>query len=199
MIARMRHTSTRRCTLSNQPDPEGSHGDSVNDNFSAAGVEVYKAMRAHEIMLNQATSTYEHATVAPLILVNGGAAVAYLTLAGALSRNSIGLVLPAAWAVAALTCWGLGLVFAQMMVGYGLREQRSWARRERMKRQRVEWILLNNFERLRDIVAPNDVATVQIEEEARLAKTARRRQSTMRYVSMVAFAAGVVCAALSLV
>jgi hypothetical protein len=182
----------------NPPDTDGSQGESTQGNVPAAGIEVYKAIRSHEIMLNQATSTYEHATVAPLILVNGGAAVAYLTLAGALSRNGSGLALPAVWAVTAIASWGFGLIFAQLMVGYGLKEQRSWARRERMNRQRYEWVLLENLQDLRAIVAPNDVAPEKIKEEGVIAKQARKRKAAMRYASMAAFGAGLLLAAVSL-
>jgi hypothetical protein len=37
-------------------------------------------------MLNQATSAFEHAAIAPLILLNGGGAVAFMTLLGASVR-----------------------------------------------------------------------------------------------------------------
>ena len=184
--------------MSHNPGSAGSQDESAHDSTSQAIIEIYKAMRAHELMLNQATSTYEHATVAPLILVNGGAAVAYLTLAGALSRNGGVLVLPASWAVTAVVCWGLGLILAQLMVGFGLKEQRSWARRERMNRQRVEWTLLNNFETLRVIVAPEDVGPAKLAKEKGDAVRARGRKTTMRYMSMVAFTAGLVFAAISL-
>ena len=45
-------------------------------------VEVYKALRAHELMLNQAASAFEHAVTTRLVTLNGGAAAAFLNLTG---------------------------------------------------------------------------------------------------------------------
>jgi hypothetical protein len=46
-------------------------------------LEEYKALRAHELMLNERTSEFERAALQPLFLLNGGAVVAFLTLLGA--------------------------------------------------------------------------------------------------------------------
>src|SRR3954469_19303145 len=100
---------------------------------SNPSIEVYKAIRAHEIMLNQATSAFEHAAAAPLVLLNGGAAVAYLTLLGAISDPAKSkLRFAAAWAVAALMSWALGLIAAQLAVTFGLISQCAYAKAQRL-------------------------------------------------------------------
>src|SRR5260370_31818513 len=47
-------------------------------------LEEYKALRAHELMLNERTSAFERAALQPLFLLNGGAGGAFLTLLGAI-------------------------------------------------------------------------------------------------------------------
>jgi hypothetical protein len=59
-------------------------------------------------MLNQATSKFEHAVVAPLLLLNGGGAVAYLTLLGAInSKQPSTLGVHTSWIAPALVMWAL--------------------------------------------------------------------------------------------
>ena len=43
----------------------------------------YKAIRAHELELNRATGAFEHAALRPVVILNGGALVAFLSLLGA--------------------------------------------------------------------------------------------------------------------
>ena len=69
---------------------------------SSTELEVYKAVRAHELMLDQATAAFEHAAIAPLLLINGGGAVAFLTLLGATADPSKSHVsISTGWAVGA--------------------------------------------------------------------------------------------------
>ena len=85
----------RRRALPSEPDPS----------------EVYIAVRAHELMLNEATAAQERTVVPPLLTLNGGAAVAFLTLLGALGEDaqfSVEVTL-AAWAIGA---WMVGLLLA---------------------------------------------------------------------------------------
>lgn len=90
-------------------------------------IEIYKAIRAHELMLNQATAAFEHAVTAPLIVLNGGAAVAFLTLLGALAdpQKSRYGVSPS-WVVPAVISWALGLVFVELAVTCGFSSQRQY-------------------------------------------------------------------------
>jgi len=183
-----------------QSNPGGSQADLSSNGSEGAGIEVYRSIRAHELMLNQATSAYEHATVGPLIVINGGAAIAYLTLVGALSKSAQGLAVSAIYALAAVVLWGLGLVSAQFMVGFGLTEQRAWARRERLNRQRVEFHLLQTDAQLQQILIPHGVPDDH--ELAKLtaeAKRARARKSISRLVSLACFALGISFAAGSIV
>src|SRR2546422_6759237 len=77
-------------------------------------VEVYKAVRAHELMLNEAASAFEHAVIAPLVVLNGGAVVAFLTLVGAIKDPEPGLGPDGSWVAAATMIWAAGLVAAAL-------------------------------------------------------------------------------------
>src|SRR3954447_16551084 len=48
------------------------------------GLEQYKLDRAHELELNKATAEYEHAWIRTITLLNGGAAVGFVTLISAI-------------------------------------------------------------------------------------------------------------------
>ncbi len=179
--------------------------DTASSGENQVAVDVYKSIRAHELMLNQATSAYEHATVAPLILVNGGAAIAYLTLVGALSKGAQGLAVSAGYVIAAVSMWGLGLVSAQLMVSHGLSEQRAWSRKERLNRRRVEFHLLRCDVDLQRILFPKNSSESKLADLAEKvdlaeeAKNARRLKSIARSASLTCFAAGLALAAASVI
>ncbi len=69
-------------------------------------LEEYKALRAHELMLNERTSEFERAALQPLFLLNGGAVVAFLTLLGAIwEKGAVSVNFGVAtWAVL-VVCW----------------------------------------------------------------------------------------------
>lgn len=103
-------------------------------------VEAYRAVRSHEVMLNQATSAFEHAVLVPLTALNGGAIVALLTLAGAVADKS---PLPAGWLVGASTAWALGLIAAALAASCAFRQQRAINAAYRALRERVEQLVFS--------------------------------------------------------
>ena len=103
-------------------------------------VEAYRAVRSHEVMLNQATSAFEHAVLVPLTALNGGAIVALLTLAGAVADKS---PLPAGWLVGASTAWALGLIAAALAASCAFQRQRAINAGHRALRERVEQIVFS--------------------------------------------------------
>lgn len=112
--------------------------------------EVYKAIRAHELMLNEAAAAQERSVIPPLLTLNGGAAAAFLTLLGAVNDNAsftIDVTL-ARWAVAA---WVAGLLLAASAAWAAASRQASVNKAFRLMREEVEGTL---FPKLADVVAP---------------------------------------------
>jgi hypothetical protein len=168
-----------------------------------AEVEVYKALRGHEIMLNQATAAFEHAAIAPLLLINGGGAVAFLTLMGAVAdkkSKSGGVSIDTSWAVVATAAWAIGLVSAACAASLGYRAQRGFSKAHRLRRDAAEQRLLG-ASRLADVVRPDDYDETtwkaDIRSETDKAVEARGWYSRARWTSIAAFVVGVACAAAS--
>ena len=110
-------------------------------------IEVYRAVRAHELELNRAAIGFEHAILAPLFLLNGGAIVAFLTLLGATTSTSSNLdVAPAC------ISWAGGLLLGVAANYFVFHSQRRFTRVERLRRQEVERELLLGNARLTAIV-----------------------------------------------
>jgi hypothetical protein len=178
----------------------GERGSSSEaDDAARRAVEVYKVVRAHELMLNQATSAFEHATIAPLLLVNGGGAVAFLALLGALADPKSKLTASTCWAGAAIAAWALGLVSAALAAGFGLRYQRAFSQAHRIQRQQMERLLLSGSE-LAEIVAPMSPKTdLAVERKALLnrAKRGQRLYELAWWVSITSFVFGAGFAGLS--
>lgn len=103
--------------------------DDTTDRISA----IYAAICSHELELNRATATFEHAVVAPLTLLNGGAAAAWLSFIA--TRDSPPSAAPVA-------CWVAGLVFAVGAAHLGWRGQRAYQIAERYRREALEllWV-----------------------------------------------------------
>ena len=109
--------------------------------------EVYKAVRAHEVTLNEARASLERAVLAPLIALNGGAIVAFLTLLGALSKSSAFNVhsdhralhwVALGLAGLAIISWAIGLFLAARAVHWASRQQGAINKAYRLMRERVE-------------------------------------------------------------
>ena len=89
-------------------------------------------------MLNQATAAFEHAVIAPLVVLNGGAVVAFLTLIGAVADSKSSLSPDAGWVAAATVSWALGLIAAALAATYGFRRQQAISVAHRLQRQELE-------------------------------------------------------------
>lgn len=115
-------------------------------------IAVYEAVRAHELMLNQATGAFEHAVLAPLYLLNGGGAIALLTLAGAASGDEPSLSVHTGVALVAVAFWVAGLLAAVAATWWGYRVQRGFAIAGRWRRQRIELQFLDLSEGVHRLV-----------------------------------------------
>jgi hypothetical protein len=134
---------------------------------SDRALEIYKAVRAHEVALNEVRAALERGVLAPLITLNGGAVIAYLTLLGALSGKESG-VTPNYWVAAgAIVAWGFGLVFAALAVAAGSKQQEGINKGYRLMREIVEARL---DARIAAIVARDE----QTEYERRLLRAGAR-------------------------
>ena len=84
-------------------------------------LERYKALRAHEHILTQATAALEHAALRPPFLLNGGALIAYVALMGATwPGNGAGNHSLGYWA---MLLWCAGLVGAMAATACAYRSQ----------------------------------------------------------------------------
>lgn len=77
----------------------------------AKRLAAYNAVRAHELVLNEAAAALERAVIPPLLTLNGGAAAAFLTLLGALGQGG-NLEADLGQAGAAVSVWLVGLGLA---------------------------------------------------------------------------------------
>jgi hypothetical protein len=105
-------------------------------------VEAYKAVRAHELTLNEAKAALERGVLTPLIALNGGAIAAFLTLLGALSGKTSTLNVDTTKAkvlvATAVLAWACGLFMAARAVVWASREQGEINRGYRLMRELVE-------------------------------------------------------------
>lgn len=101
-------------------------------------IAIYEAQRAHELELDRASATFEHAVLSPLFLLNGGAAAAFLALLGTDTGSQ---VLDPRLAVAAAMAWALGLVAGALAAKYGSLAQREFTRAVRQRRLLYEQAL----------------------------------------------------------
>ena len=103
----------------------------------------YQAVRAHELMLNEAVSRFEHARLAPLIALNGGAVVAFLTLLGALMGKDSGSH-PNLWlSGVAVAAWVVGLIAAALATTAATGHQRAISAAHRLMREELEAALID--------------------------------------------------------
>jgi hypothetical protein len=156
-------------------------------------VEAYRAVRSHELMLNQATSAFEHAVLVPLTALNGGAVVALLTLAGAVADKS---PLPAGWLIGACTAWALGLIAAAFAASFALRQQRAINAAHRALRERVEELVFSTDPDLRKALSGPEVNRKQKRMEA---ETNGRRFERAWWISIGCFVLGAAFASFAVV
>lgn len=103
----------------------------------------YEAVRAHELMLNEAASRFEHARVTPLIALNGGAVVAFLTLLGALLGKENGGRPDLLLSGFAAGAWVVGLVAAALAIAAAASQQTAISAAHRLLREGLEDALID--------------------------------------------------------
>jgi hypothetical protein len=142
-------------------------------------LEICRAVRAHELELNRATAAFEHAVLAPLFLLNGGALVAFITLLGASTGEGSELSIFRGWAVGSAALRAAGLCTGALATYWGYRSQRLFARRERLSRQDAERSLLPEGSAMREVVAGSDS---EFDKETEIEK-AKAMQGPFQWVS----------------
>jgi hypothetical protein len=167
---------------------------------AATEIEAYKAVRAHEVMLNQATAAFEHAAIAPLLLINGGGAVAFLTLLGATSDKDAEFRVALGWAVGAIAAWSAGLIVAAGAATFGLLNQRAISKAHRLRRDVAEQTLLGKSP-MGEALRPDDYSREEWNKN-RLMEKKRADEFGKQYGgalwgSIACFVAGAICAAIS--
>ena len=120
-------------------------------------------------MLNQATAAQERSVVPLLLTLNGGAAVAYLTLLGGLGKDSASLRFDLVWAQLAVVAWMVGLLLAAMAGWGAARQQALINRAHRLMREQVEDELFHR--QVAEIVAPEGLTALQRQAERDLANS----------------------------
>jgi hypothetical protein len=108
--------------------PPSSHTSSPPDFF----LEWYKLHRQHELELNKATLAYELELAKLFVLLNGGAAGAFLTLTGAVWKDGPRPVF--AWIACAITFWLIGLFMAAVATHQAYRTQSEYTKAYRFRR-----------------------------------------------------------------
>ena len=148
-------------------------------------IEIYKALRAHELELNRATAAFEHAALRHTTLLNGGALVAFLTLLGAIwkddnvpSLEQVGL---------AILLWSVGLFMAALATVFAYRSQRMFSIRARKKREAFEVETKGNLETTQELVCK----LLQLLKDA---KAHQKNAERMALASLLFFLLGVIAA-----
>ena len=114
------------------------------DTSEERAIAAYQAVRAHELMLNEAVSRFEHARLAPLMVLNGGAVVAFLTLLGALLGKGSGRG-PDLWLSGlAAGAWVTGLLAAALAIAAAGSQQAAISAAHRRLREGLEDELLDD-------------------------------------------------------
>jgi hypothetical protein len=101
-------------------------------------------------MLNQATSSFEHALLVPLTALNGGAVVAFLTLVGAVADRDSRLSASTGWVVAAVVAWAAGLLASALATRFSFARQRAINKGHRALREEIEALTFQGDARLVD-------------------------------------------------
>jgi hypothetical protein len=99
-------------------------------------LEWYKLQRAHELELNKATLAYELELAKLLVLLNGGAAGAFLTLLGAVSKDRP--LVTSMWTGGAILAWLIGLLVATSATHEAYEIQSGYSKAYRLRRQGEE-------------------------------------------------------------
>ena len=118
-------------------------------------LEWYKLQREHELELNKATLAYELELAKLFVLLNGGAAGAFLTLIGAVWKEqrhpSLG------WVCVAIVAWLIGLVVAAFAIRRAYEIQRDYSTAYRYRRQLEELRRIEELKKLGVKVEADDL------------------------------------------
>ena len=164
-------------------------------------LEKYKLDRKHELELNRATAAYEHATLRTFMVLNGGAAVAFLTLLGAVwnsdSRPIFVLV------IMAIGSWSVGMVLTAVATKRAYKGQQGYATAYHLRRQAEEVRRLGgDAETLLRLGLGNIDSADSLNNDATVAKKEAKprfdKAFTWTSLAMVFFVIGLACAALSM-
>jgi hypothetical protein len=158
--------------------------------------DAYRAVRSHELMLNQATSAFEHAVLVPLTALNGGALAAFLTLVGAIVDQDARVSAATGWVVAATGAWSAGLLAAALATSFAFRKQRAISAAHRALRQEVEELLFPGQRELVEVLKGPEVSR---EEQRSLAERYAARFEYAWWGSVVCFVGGAICATKAIV
>jgi hypothetical protein len=107
-------------------------------------LEWYKLQRQHELELNKATLAYELELAKLLVLLNGGAAGAFLTLLGAVWKDASPHP-SLTWTAAAIVSWLIGLFVAFLTIHQAYEIQRGYSKAYRLRRQGEELRRIKNL------------------------------------------------------
>ncbi len=160
---------------------------------AANSADMYTAIRAHEVMLNEATAAQERSVIAPLLTLNGGAAAAFLTLLGAKGSLSFDLT----WARLAIVAWTVGLLLAALAGWAAAARQTSLNKAHRLMREQVELTVFGSLAELVALPEPNEGRPVARENAREAAGRWARAYSGLWLSSAAVFAAGGIVAMLS--
>ncbi|MGC5173273.1 hypothetical protein ACLQ2Q_21745 [Microbacterium sp. DT81.1] len=159
-------------------------------------IAVYQTQRAHEVELNRATAAFEHAMVSPLFLLNGGAAVAFLTLLGAASAEDSNLNIRVELAVLAVVAWTGGLILGAVAVRAGYLAQQKLTEAVKLRREKYERVLLRDSPLLPELrkAESKEPETAKTEGEAHQA-----RWRDAFWLALILFIIGVVFAVVAVI
>ncbi|MEM7498329.1 MAG: hypothetical protein AAF371_10105 [Pseudomonadota bacterium] len=153
--------------------------------------------RELELELNRGAAAYEQEVLRTLVLLNGGAAAAFLGLYGALAETGAAAPPALVPTLMALVAWGGGLLAAGTASVQGLWAQQRFAQARRLKRQALERLFRYGCEDRR--------ATERAHLEQRGervftdAKHALERSKRLAYGALIAFALGLAAASFAVI
>ncbi|MEL6482840.1 MAG: hypothetical protein AAFU72_02760 [Pseudomonadota bacterium] len=157
----------------------------------------YALDRELELELNRGAAAYEQEVLRTLVLLNGGAAAAFLGLYGALAETGAASPPSLFPTVLALACWGGGLLAAGTASVLGLWAQQRFAQARRLKRQALERLFRFGSEQKR----AEERAALEGRGEVKFtdAKAALERSKRLAYAALFAFALGLAAASYAVI
>ena len=164
-------------------------------------LEWYKLHRLHELELNKATLAYELELAKLLVLLNGAAAGAFLTLTGAIWKEG---ARPAFyWVAGAIISWLIGLLAAAIYTDRAYGVQREYTRASRFRRQGEELRRIRELRKNGTVIERRHLgigADDPVDEAIRARTKADERSGMVprfRYVAVFFFILGGVLALIS--